>query len=115
MRDRLIELLKNSSQYITEQDSLIEKIADYLLENGVIVPPCKVGETVYVIFNGGIYKATVYNLKIETEENHYLILIKVNVFDKISMFKVFILGKTAFLTKEEAEQALRQRKEDEGK
>ena len=47
MRDRLIELLKESSQYIKEQDSLIEIIADYLLENGVIVPPCKVGDKMY--------------------------------------------------------------------
>ena len=45
-RERLIELIKCSSQYITEQDSLIEKIADYLLANGVIVSPCKVGDVV---------------------------------------------------------------------
>ena len=37
MRDRLIELLKDSSQYLKEQDSLIEFVADHLLENGVIV------------------------------------------------------------------------------
>ncbi len=48
MRDRLIEILKGSSQYITEQESLIESIADFLLENGVIVPPCKVGDKLYV-------------------------------------------------------------------
>lgn len=48
MRDRLIELIKNSSQYMREQDSLIERIADYLLENGVVVSNCKVRNTVYV-------------------------------------------------------------------
>lgn len=27
-----------------------EALADYLLENGVIVPPCKVGDTIYQIY-----------------------------------------------------------------
>lgn len=62
MRDRLIELFKQKSCVYNEcekecsscgnfemYDSTIEHIADYLLENGVIVPPCKVGDTVYVI------------------------------------------------------------------
>ena len=47
MRDRLIEMLKDSSQYLKEQDRLIERIADYLLENGVVVLPCKIGEKLY--------------------------------------------------------------------
>ena len=59
MRDRLIELLKNlpcesktlpiaidESKKIM-MELLAEELADYLLENGVIVPPCKVGQTVY--------------------------------------------------------------------
>jgi hypothetical protein len=49
MRDRLIELIKGCSQYICDDAVLIESIADHLLANGVIVPPCKVGQTVYVI------------------------------------------------------------------
>lgn len=50
-RERLIELLRQSG--ITWYPS---KVADYLLENGVIVPPCKVGDTVYYICFGKIYK-----------------------------------------------------------
>ena len=46
-RDRLIELLIDSSRYIDEQRG--EVIADYLLANGIIVPPCKVGDTVYIL------------------------------------------------------------------
>ena len=54
MRDRLIELIKKG---IDKHESTIENyvhpewefVADYLLENGVIVPPCKVGDTVYKI------------------------------------------------------------------
>ena len=46
-RERLIELLRQSG--ITWYPS---KVADYLLENGIIVPPCKVGDMVYEICLG---------------------------------------------------------------
>ena len=41
MRDRLIELL---GDYLYS-----EQIADHLLKNGVIVPPCKVGDKVFFV------------------------------------------------------------------
>ena len=46
-RDRLIELLFK----VTEEKDCPQphEIADYLLANGVIVPPCKVGDMVYCI------------------------------------------------------------------
>ena len=50
-REKLIELLKKApygANAITlsdkHKDSILGEIADYLLENGVIVPPVKVGE-----------------------------------------------------------------------
>ena len=56
MRDRLIELLKGAETKVTEimskplaLEEWLGIYADYLIENGVIVPPCKVGQTVYVI------------------------------------------------------------------
>lgn len=57
MRDRLIELLEKHVllKYFLGRMQ-VEKLADYLLENGVIVPPCKVGDTVYYICFGKIYK-----------------------------------------------------------
>lgn len=55
MRDRLIELMQQaefayldfSKMYPCEK-SLTDFTADYLLANGVIVPPCKVGADVYI-------------------------------------------------------------------
>ena len=49
-RDRLIELFFK----VTEEKDCPQphEIADYLLANGVIVPPCKVGD--YVLWNNGI-------------------------------------------------------------
>lgn len=53
-RERLIELLCSAplgSKTFEQQyyKSTITKIADYLLANGVIVPPCKIGDTVYKV------------------------------------------------------------------
>ena len=55
-RDRLAELLINSPSLDTWENDF-EGAADYLLENGVIVPPCKVGDTVwelYTQYNGNM-------------------------------------------------------------
>ncbi len=53
-RERLIELLAEcyeikfeKTEYSIGSGPDFEKIADNLLTNGVIVPPCKVGQTVY--------------------------------------------------------------------
>ena len=56
MRDRLIELLYKWEEIDHKKpidgydsDKSISDCADHLLANGVIVPPCKVGDTVYHI------------------------------------------------------------------
>ena len=54
MRDKLIEILDRKIDYAIDIDSPedefgnveTDELADYLLENGVIVPPCKVGDIV---------------------------------------------------------------------
>jgi hypothetical protein len=57
MYDRLIELLKTPNKaailrkiiphFVTEETDEESIVADYLIVNGVIAPPCKVGDTVY--------------------------------------------------------------------
>lgn len=50
MRDRLIKLIKASlTQHADKSCELAENIADDLLANGTVVPPCKVGDIVYQI------------------------------------------------------------------
>jgi hypothetical protein len=54
MRDRLVGLLKKadknaSDKLITDYEDAIQDNADYLIENGVIVPPCKVGDGIWVV------------------------------------------------------------------
>jgi hypothetical protein len=49
-RERLIELLKGGlMEHIGKSCNLAENLAAHLLDNGVIVPPCKVGDTYYTI------------------------------------------------------------------
>ena len=60
MRDRLVEMIFQGDEKCSEQDCRdckhhgnefcgFEHIADYLIENGVVVPPCKVGGVVYSV------------------------------------------------------------------
>lgn len=55
MRERLIELLNKKYDHFCDQCGVnkdshyTESLADHLLANGVIVPPCKVGDKVYHI------------------------------------------------------------------
>lgn len=50
-KERLVELLENapghSNVRYKSHKEMMEDLADYLLQNGVIVPPCRVGDTVY--------------------------------------------------------------------
>ena len=50
-RDRLVDLLIYSPSLDTWENDF-EGAADYLLANGVIVPPCKVGD--YVLWDNGL-------------------------------------------------------------
>ena len=131
MRDRLIELMhKQFTELYKDGDwnfvEMIGGVADYLLENGVIVPPCEVGDVVYVNPKtwGGISFVNYDNLFIHSK--YFLIaevvsviktrkqnLIKLKVYNRTTYtpeyrrYPVSSIGKTVFLTREEAEQALK--------
>lgn len=102
-RDRLIELLRKSGASF--ENALPEEIADYLLANGVIVPPCKVGDTVY--FLDAICGRDDYciNNCCCIECTHGELKVYEIDFD-LSMYKE--IGKTVFLTKEKAEEKLKE-------
>ena len=112
-RDRLIELIKQKQnggwRFITGEyttDVSNECLADHLLANGVIVPPCKVGDIVYALYNGKVLKASIFSMQIETGDNNYIYMLKLKIFDNFFQFKTFWLGRNVFLTKEEAEEKL---------
>ena len=119
MRDRLIELIRQARKKTKDSNSTLERemiFAEHLLANGVIVPPCKVGDTVYVICNYTVQETTVFSLKMETEDGKYVFYIHAKAVDGaeltidgeyVAVFKTFRFGKAVFLTKEEAEEALK--------
>lgn len=116
MKDRLIELIINAPKldcikggrangktYQTGQN-----IADYLIANGVVCPPCKVGDMVYYFAGSQICEGTVKSFITNTNENYYAIVCetKYNLTGFIK-FGYWMFGKTVFLTKEDTEKALR--------
>lgn len=104
MKDKLIELLedeKGFSRYMTD-DERRARLADHLLANGVIVLPFPIGTTYYrIVTKRGKVGNPYFKMIRKAELNWY------NVEGVLQD-----LGKTVFLTREEAEKVL---KEGEGK
>ncbi len=117
-RDRLIELMQKQFAELYKNgdwnfNEMIVGVADYLLANGVIVPPCKVGDTVYR-FETALYTKRI-SIK-ETEVERIAICSdKVQIFCKGYAHSPAIFGKTVFLTKEEAEAKLKEVRSDVAK
>jgi hypothetical protein len=101
-RDRLIELLKKADSATWGQT--YESYADYILADGWIRPPCKVGDTVYIPVLNTILHTKVFAFGIDEDGNK---VINPKEYPE-GVFGVVgcEIGKTAFLTKEEAEKAL---------
>ena len=109
MRERLIELIQNSVKGCARHWA--EIIADYLLANGVIVPPCKVGDVVYDLTFGEVNAYVVEKMNFTYTPNG-LECVEVNAMGKYGLiFNFNNIGKTVFLSREEAEKALEGGKE----
>ena len=94
-RERLIDLIREAKKHTKNANSDLERnmiFADYLLEHGVIVLPCKVGDTLYC---ESAIKGHITYLKAPDLEW---------IFENREIF-----GKSIFLTREEAERALKER------
>ena len=95
-RERLIDLIREAKKHTKNANSDLERnmiFAEYLLEHGVIVPPCKVGDTVYsiemrIVDKWVKYKVCEIPFSLTLWENGW---------------------KDIFLTREEAEKALKER------
>ena len=121
-RERLIELLCSAplgSKTFEQQyyKSTITKIADYLLSNGVIVPPVKVGDTVYEFFDvKGFYSITefiVEDIVIGVNTDKCNLYCKSKHSNSEYIFYRDSFGKTVFFTREEAEKALEEMKKND--
>lgn len=111
-RKRLIELIRKVDNMRLMRKGFAE-CADYLLANGVIVPPCNVGDMVYVSFStfyaeytvskficdGCFIWAKLVNNEYEPPNREILRCIS------------FDLNKTIFLDAKEVKQAIKEREE----
>lgn len=110
--EKLIGLFDKDECPVTFLDRRDERaFAEYLLANGVIVPPLDVGQKVY----------TFYNVSLWDKRRRNAMIISFKVFERINPENIEIrektykksyaahLGKTVFLTREEAEKALAER------
>ena len=106
MRERLLELCKKSQAewlektYDHETDQILEEyVADYLLERGVIHIPCKVGDIVYETDEIRIYELTILDISLHKNKPYY----ETESID----FDDDAIGKSIFLTRQEAEAKLK--------
>lgn len=94
-RERLIEMIDNSNACICVDG---DKLTDYLLQNGVIVLPCNVGDTVY-------------RLNIVTvPDDEYRVSFHREMYIEETTFDITLyceIGKMVFITREEAETKLK--------
>lgn len=106
MKDRLIELLTDDLEgadnpLMFAYEEIVERIADYLLENGAIVPLLKVGQTVWV---KNLYYKTI-KAPLESRKILSVQLYKngdIQYHYKDGCFYQWCVGVTVFLSKEEA-------------
>ena len=106
-------------KYAKDKDCDLTRLADYLLKNGVIVPPCKVGDTVWVIRSQTSNGKNLYILedrvkRMVTERQECLQTPWTRIeFENIT--SEFEWGfSNIFLTKEEAEKALAEKRTNNG-
>lgn len=111
MRDRLIKILENVKFKPFCQFNIMENlntIIDVLLANGVIVPPCKVGEKVYFVFEGDVLSDEITLIEV-TKSAIYLSTCSERYMLINGYLYSEMLDEKAYFTKEEAEQALKAR------
>jgi hypothetical protein len=114
--DRLCKNICNDIEYDCskcELEKALEKLATYedLEEQGLLVRlPCKVGDDLYCIVNGEVKKLKVHSFGVPDFE---IIDIEFKYVDGFKIVRfVGEVGKTVFLTREEAEKKLEEIQND---
>ena len=115
MRDRLIEILNASfeEQYDKRMLLTAPQTADALLAAGVIVPPVELGSRhkIYYPVKGTnvVHETKAYGIGVD--EDGDVVINPTEYPEKVIEMRGVTLGKHIFLTREEAEKALAERRE----
>ena len=114
MRERLIELLTKTFDEQYEKRMLItpQHTADHLLANGVVCLPCKVGDKTFLLLekiSGGydIIESKCMKIVDNGYGKDFSMFFDCAEIGNTLEFDIYHFGKTVFLTREEAEQALK--------
>ena len=97
-------------------EKMITKLGEYedLEEQGLLVKlPCKVGDTVYSITRNFISEYKICSFEKYLEGFFFNWSCEKGIYKNIRGFTSFEIGKTVFLTKEEAEKALKEMEGEE--
>ena len=122
MSDRLTELIDGfvfgtqiAVNSIEWNSAKVKELADYLIANGVIVPPCKVGDTIYEPTDRGtISEYGVLAVRVELFSTFVEWKIKEGiVWRYVHEINSNEIGRTVFLTREEAERVLKERESND--
>lgn len=116
-REKLIELLLQSELKAEKlgifnchrSEAKAGIVADFLLENGVVVPPCKISDTIYNIYFNDDKKAYAIEEFVAEEVSSKRVIVD-NGACEIGIEE---FGEYAFLSREEAEKALAERSDKE--
>ena len=116
-RDKLIRLIMKANSPLISP-TRAKQLADYLLDNNIIVPPCKIGDTIYklILFKDrtgfyvehqvvGFHVGELPKLRGHKRDQYFIVWHKET--NSISHLNFEQIGKTVFFTKEEAEKALK--------
>ena len=105
MRERLTRLIDGfvfgtqiAVNNMAWDSAKVKELADFLIENGVIVLPCKVGDRVYFVYRNKIFEHKIREIVIGEYGGFAY---------SSDCFPFSSFGKYVFLTREEAERALK--------
>lgn len=109
-RSKLMKLIENFSGQGTVYCSLF---TDFLLQNGVMLPPAEVDQTVFIHYDGDVAPARVIALYMDRQGGMFDLDVKTKTETTVGYkhvickdFRFDNVGKTLFLSREAAEETL---------
>lgn len=99
-----------------ELEKVLEKLATYedLEEQGLLVRlPCKVGDTVYVPTRNFVSELRIIMVSVYMHDTYFRWILNSGIYPNLDGFPGSKLGKTVFLTREEAEKKLEEMKKND--
>lgn len=107
-----LKIIDNYAKAVDEEGKVVVQAVRDIIETitpTIEYPPCNIGDTIYTAFLDKVMQYTVNEIKITTSGTYIGVI---GDFDKEFRISVENIGKTFFLTYEEAEERLMREKEE---